>query len=287
MTTLIKTKIKTKWTPYDDIIIENYNDMTAREIIEKFNIPFSSQSLTARAYYLKTYYNFKIEDHEYKYDIFNESLEAYYWLGFLFADGHFSENRRIELGLSYNDIEHLQKFKAFTKSNNNIKVETIINYGEEHRHCTFQINDALHIKNLCNKFKISNNKTINPPILRTNDMSDDQFLALAIGFMDGDGCVKTSQQGKEIARYTITLKIHENWLDNLQFIEKEIYRIVNIPLKELRSKIAGEGYAVLNLSKRQILEHLKDFMEQHNLPILERKWGKIKYGPKNGRYYKY
>lgn len=50
-----------------------------------------------------------------------DTEEKAYWLGFLFADGNVASNRnRIELGLKEDDLEHIEKFKKFTKSSNTI-----------------------------------------------------------------------------------------------------------------------------------------------------------------------
>lgn len=49
--------------------------------------------------------------------------EAYYWLGFLYADGHISSGKRgynIELGVHSKDKEHLKKFLNFMNCNNKI-----------------------------------------------------------------------------------------------------------------------------------------------------------------------
>jgi len=50
--------------------------------------------------------------------------EALYWLGFLFADGHISKSNTLELCLSRTDIGHIEKFRAFLKSDYPIKFGT-------------------------------------------------------------------------------------------------------------------------------------------------------------------
>lgn len=47
------------------------------------------------------------------YKLLENSPEAYYWLGFLFADGHFTQSNRLILSLSIKDKEQLEKFIKF------------------------------------------------------------------------------------------------------------------------------------------------------------------------------
>lgn len=44
------------------------------------------------------------------------SPEAYYWIGFLVADGHFDQRGLIGLDISSKDKEHLQKYAVFVET---------------------------------------------------------------------------------------------------------------------------------------------------------------------------
>src|ERR1700676_2904171 len=59
-------------------------------------------------------------------DIFKQPLneESAYWIGFLMADGCIKNTRKgyrvINLELTETDLNHIEKFKIFVKSNNKI-----------------------------------------------------------------------------------------------------------------------------------------------------------------------
>lgn len=202
-----------------------------------------------------------------QYNIFTESLNSYYWLGFLLADGHFSKNKVIEVNLALADLEHLEKFKKFTKSNNPITIETKSHgFNKDKPSARFRICDQHNIRYLCNKFNITNHKTKNPPLLRIPEMTDNQFLALVIGYIDGDGYIC-----KRRNHYELTLTVHVNWLDNLRLIENNIRIITGIGYKNNLSKITKRGFARLCLNSKVII-YLKQFIQEHALPVLERKW---------------
>jgi hypothetical protein len=212
-----------------------------------------------------------------KYNIFSDSLESYYWLGFLFADGHFYKKRSISLEVSINDLHHLEKFKSFTGSDNKISTIERTNVGMFKTAVvttvSFNITDTISIGKLCDLFEIKSNKTYRPPIIRTSSMTDDQFLALIIGFIDGDGCIRKRNKHTLI----LNIKVHKNWLDNLKIIEENLRKITQIKFKDHMCKIIKDHktnteYAKLEISKRNILKYLKIFANNNKLPILKRKW---------------
>jgi len=45
--------------------------------------------------------------------LLNETLEAYYWMGFIMADGHLSKQNRLTVTLAIKDSDHLLKLKEF------------------------------------------------------------------------------------------------------------------------------------------------------------------------------
>jgi len=51
--------------------------------------------------------------------LLEETPITYYWIGFLMADGGFTE-RRIQLGVAEKDLDHLEKFRKFVNSTNKI-----------------------------------------------------------------------------------------------------------------------------------------------------------------------
>lgn len=52
--------------------------------------------------------------------LLNEDPITYYWIGFLMADGHFSEKGLIQVNLSICDIDHLNKLGKFISLTNKL-----------------------------------------------------------------------------------------------------------------------------------------------------------------------
>lgn len=59
------------------------------------------------------------------YKLLENSPEAYYWLGFLFADGHFTQSNRLVLSVSIKDKVHLERFIKFIGIQSHIKIKNI------------------------------------------------------------------------------------------------------------------------------------------------------------------
>jgi hypothetical protein len=200
---------------------------------------------------------------------FSKMLElqpvSYYWLGFLLADGHFSKNS-IKLTLSCQDRGQIEKFAEFI----NVKV-----YEDKPRMSEYGLTksvtatgyDSKSVPIIRNKFGISSRKTYIPPNLKELALDDISLLSLIIGIIDGDGSI-----GK--TRKRITLEAHISWLPNLQFIYEFIYRYTR-NLYSCNSFISSKGNAYLSIGKTEILSNLKYFIDQYNLPVLDRKWSHI------------
>lgn len=187
--------------------------------------------------------------------LLNDSLETYYWIGFLLADGSFT-NSRLELTLANKDEEHLYKFAKY--------IQYTGSYGKNPNRKQVYCKDIDNVSNICKKFQINNNKTYNPPetILK---FSEHQNLALIAGFIDGDGhIVKHSKCNS----FRLTIKLHSSWLHILQEINRFLCD-VNC------CKINSSGYAELTISNSEILKDLKRKVLQLNVPIMLRKWNVI------------
>lgn len=182
--------------------------------------------------------------------LINESNEAYYWLGFIMADGHFNTNKQLQINLANKDLEHLKKFADFVEYNGVLKKPSIsINYNK--------INEWL-----VDKFDISNNKTYKPCSL--NKIDGDIFFSFIIGFVDGDGCI--SKKGN------LAIKCHKSWLDNLNqmasFLTNGVYN---------KGRINSEGLAIVQITTTEDMKKIKQKINELNLPILNRKWERISF----------
>ena len=181
--------------------------------------------------------------------LLDETPEAYYWVGFLLADGHF-ENGRIKFYLGIKDKDQIKKFANFIKWNGKIGSGISVKHTEI-------------VEELCKKFDIKHNKTYEPPKTVLNH-NKELLKYLVIGFIDGDGNIEKKYKRKGCF---IRIKIHASW----ENILKEFCEIIEYDSTHV--KINKQGYAILYISNSATVIKLKK--ESIKIPVLKRKWNKI------------
>lgn len=91
-----------------------------------------------------------------------ETNEAYYWAGFLMADGSFDTTvMRMKCALSQKDISHLKLLALFLGA-----PETAISLGNDannYAYCALSVQDKELLPLFVKKFDLKANKTENPP----------------------------------------------------------------------------------------------------------------------------
>ena len=190
--------------------------------------------------------------------LLNEDLASYYYTGFILADGHIDKNTRLQITLSVKDINYLTNMAKFLDIKN-VK----INVYNNHEFCHFSAQDCSVIPEFTKKFDIKSDKTHYPPdILVFKRMSNEQFLSLIIGFIDGDGSIKKVYKRTD---WDISIKCHSSWLSILELFSTFL-------LGKNLAKINNKGYAFLCLSNTIITKKMKKFAVENNLPIMQRKW---------------
>ena len=110
------------------------------------------------------------------------TIEDLYWAGFLAADGCVDDDGRVRIYLHRKDVEHLEKFKAYTGKPH--KIQTPESYPDR---CAFEFTDRDMVKWLNDNFNIVPRKSLVyefPTWMSVEDMS--HFLR---GYFDGDGCI--------------------------------------------------------------------------------------------------
>jgi hypothetical protein len=188
-----------------------------------------------------------------------DTPEAYYWMGFLIADGTFY-SKALKLELAEKDLNHLNEFKRF------------ICYCGKALTCSINVMHSVHIPCLRIKFGIKNRKTYNPPDLSL--FNGHLLFSLIIGIIDGDG----SMGMRNGSVYNIAIKMHGSWLDQLQYILDFLYNYFEYsPPTHQRPvvKLNGAGYARLIISDRYLIAKIKQQAINLCLPIMDRKWCKI------------
>ena len=92
--------------------------------------------------------------------LLEESNEAYYWIGFLLADGSFGKTERLSLKLASKDDDHVRKFAKFVGR---------------------PVKEDSRGLDVYKKFE------------------EDRLICLIVGFIDGDGCIMKQSNGRKDA----------------------------------------------------------------------------------------
>lgn len=192
--------------------------------------------------------------------LLDENYESYYWVGFLLADGYFSDNNRLTLTLARKDENHLNKFAKFIKFKGKVQIIDSVVYSN--KAVRISVQDSAILPLLKDKFNILSRKTYNPPTTFLKFKQEYCYCLLA-GFIDGDGCIKNLHKRKD---FNLSIKVHKNWLGIL----KEFNVLISGTDKFTRINTAG--YASLTISNTEKLKALKVKLLTYNIPLLERKW---------------
>lgn len=261
---LFKDRKKTRWSAFQlDFLKKYYYDLDKQILIKTIKKTWDAIKLKAAQLTLKRSYDFAR-----KSDLsvlLQETNLKYYWLGFLLADGHYNNiNKRIHLTLAKKDTSHVEKFAKFINCKN-------ITYNKTNTCIAAQNKDIL--PEFCLKYEISNNKTINAPKIENYGLSDDNFLSLFIGFVDGDGNINNVYKRLDCS---LRIKCYKTWLENFKYFENKLYSIFPLSKKNNLAKINNQGYAYIGFSNNKLLKSLKAAVIRLDLPVLTRKWDKIK-----------
>lgn len=191
---------------------------------------------------------------------------SYYWIGFLLADGHFNiKYGSIKLGIISKDKNHLFEFLNFISSTKT----TLYNYKNKDL-VELIVCGKKTVLDICKKFNIKNNKTYKPPNIKVfKKMSDDLFISLLIGFIDGDGCIFKRKES-EMAR--IAIKNHSSWLRILDYFINRLSKITFTNDEYSKAKLTSDKYAIILFIKSNLVKFLKNKCLELNLPVLKRKW---------------
>ena len=253
-----------RWTINEvKIIKENYLNIDIDKLCEMLpdrnRYAIRSKALTT--------FGYKVQKHRCCCDVsplLDETNLAYYWMGFLLADGSFCK-RMIATGVAEQDYHHLHKLCDFVKYTGSKKDGPMDN---------IKFGGKKIIAQIIEKFNITSNKTYNPPDLTKINKNKDLFLSLVIGFIDGDGCISVRKCGQ----YSLKIQVHGSWLNNLYYIYNFLHEYFNIaPSTYVPFFKTVDRYelSILCIFNSILLQKLKSKAVEFNLPFLNRKWDKI------------
>lgn len=256
-----------RWTEEENQLLQQHYSMTTAEELKKMFPNRTYDAIKLRAAKL----GFKKELVEQRMSqcsvLLNDTPETYYWIGFILADGHIHNNKRLKVRLSRKDDSHIRKLHKF------LNIESPISYcsnKDGYEYCGIDCQDPSIIPSVCEKFDIQQNKTLNPPKTAFDTNDENLFLSMFCGFLDGDGHIGYQSGRKDCS---IRIRIHSAWQPLISKCIERINLIFNTdcPL----GKISNDGYYVVNISNSIIVTELKKFVINNNLPYLSRKWDKI------------
>ena len=155
-------RTKRIWTIIEDEwLITNYYKTDKLEIISKLKRSWDAIKLRAAKLGLKRWAGFFRNSDVSK--LLKDDILSYYWIGFLLADGHIHDNRRLALTLGIKDKDHLLKFSQFI---------ICPNIYEDLTKCWIKAQDIEFIPLISSKFDIKHNKTIYPPDFNQYNISE-------------------------------------------------------------------------------------------------------------------
>jgi len=233
-------------------LLENYSVKSKEEIIKELDLSWSYIQKLACLNGIKKVRNESPNDWKFKKLIDYSDNISMYWLGFMIADGHIYNKSNIQINLSIKDKLHLLKIQ------NHIG-DISISLSDSQIRAT--ISDRKTVSILSNDFKWLSNKTKNP-IEIPNFISKDALFSLIIGFIDGDGTI--NKKGH------IFIKCDKSWKDNLEnfyFILTNENKVFNL---------TGDGLSIIYILKLKSLFKIKERAEKLNLPLMVRKWNRIR-----------
>lgn len=190
-----------RWTEEEiQYIKDNYDKMTCKEMAKVLKRTTTSIHLKMKKLEIKkspyhcNYHYFKNIDSE----------EKAYWLGFIYADGYISLNKKTNSGvvgidLQSRDIEHLKKFNKSIDGNYKIITRQrpclLSPYTEKlNSLCSIRIYSITMMNDLLSQ-NIQFNKTYKNefPIVR-----DDLIPHFIRGYFDGNGCIYLKTRHKDL-----------------------------------------------------------------------------------------
>lgn len=242
-------------------LLKNYYPSYSKEEVLKIFPDYKWRSLQNIANFLKIKRKFVSTRKGNIENLLNGTIESFYWLGFISADGCFNEDGTIKLELSIKDKDHLKNFAKFVC----LSISEYPSYKSSLKNgkgsCRVKaknIEVCTEIRSILN-IKGSNHKTYHPISLKFLNTKE-KFVSFLTGYIDGDGGVT---KGK-----SIVIDGHKNIYPLFKEIEV-LYRkyINNVDLKMIFYKDMVRICFGVNNSIR-----LKREVNNFNFQVMGRKW---------------
>lgn len=190
----------------------------------------------------------------------NSIINAYWW-GFIMSDGYLNDKGELVICLSTHDKSHLITLSKYIGYDINIQDDKMFM-------SRFSVMDRINGIKLKDKLQIGNKKTYNPPQNSNFLKTPEERLAFFIGFVDGDGCLTYNKKG---IFKSIRVVIHGNWYNWwVDFLNQLKPDYPNLAFTVNNTNVRGN--TTIYIGKKQTRIFLIEFIKEHKLTILERKW---------------
>lgn len=196
--------------------------------------------------------------------LLSDTLESFYWLGFIAADGCVTKSGLLTVSQHSKDKDRVYQLSLYL--NSKVKRLTTKNtFTGKSNHCYItnvyqkQVTDIIR-----EKFGLDNICKTHAGIKLDFIKNEQQAISFVLGFMDGDANIR-----KDSAR----IQCYHTWVEvfkNLQLLLPIEYRLGWIKL--VYKKQRNSSYATWQMYSGCIRQ-LKRFAIENNIPISPRKWG--------------
>jgi len=187
--------------------------------------------------------------------LFNKSIESYYWLGFIAADGYVAKNGHFMISQSEKDKETIEKMAEYLRSNIYIRTGKS---GFNDNYTSYRIN-------ICDKvlgvalnqlfgLKPGEKKTYTPlslDFIKTQD----QAVAFLCGVIDGDG----SKQGK-----SYRIQCHKSQLQTFTNLSKLLPKEISLQVSLRYRRDKDDSFCHADTLKESS-KYLREFCQKHSI----------------------
>lgn len=266
----IRKKYYFEWNKYYDTLVKSYttsNCFQFGELCEKLGIKTKAARIYLNKHGIKKPDNFKIYQRISNIvPLLEETNEAYYWAGFIAADGSIKKNNQLVISLGFKDKHHLEKLTILL--NSKLRIGTAVANNKKYPIVTTSAADMFLMPKFAEKFNFKKNKTYNPPDLHLifAEKNKDLLLSFIIGYIDGDGCINNE----------IRIDGHYSWLQFHKFIFNTFNNLNKLTCSP--PKLNKRNYSHLYLPKI-VAQFLKSKIIELSLPAMERKWNSVNLQP--------
>lgn len=191
-----------------------------------------------------------------------DSHEKSYWLGFLTADGSVSKkDNEISIGLSYRDIDHVEKFKSAIQSNSKIYIYDSIVNGKSHKCCKFCFYSPSMKKDLAIHNVVPNKSKT----LKISTKIPKQFVnSYLLGIIDGDGSFFIDKENQ--THFSLIGSKSE-----IKSIQSILIKNCNLNKSKIQQEKRSKQMWYLNYGGNAVISKLVNYLYKNSPIYLKRK----------------